>query len=63
VLRAGGPADAHIDLIFSLGASERRSQVDVDFEPGAGTTSDAARTVITALAALLRSNQPLSPTA
>ena len=59
-LVARGPDGEQVDVRFTLGVRGNRSQVGVDFQLGDGTDERAAKTVVTALVALLRAGQ--SPT-
>ncbi len=53
-LPARGPDGAGVDLVFAIGASHRRSQVDVLFE----RSGDAATAAVERIAALLTSDRP-----
>jgi MoaA/NifB/PqqE/SkfB family radical SAM enzyme len=54
---ARGPAGARVDVCFTLGVRENRSQVGVEFRPDAGTDPSKIRGAIDALVALLRTAQ------
>jgi MoaA/NifB/PqqE/SkfB family radical SAM enzyme len=54
-MRARGPGAAHVTVRFTLGARAGRSQVGVEFQPGATGDPAGVHAVIGDLAALLRS--------
>lgn len=54
---ARGPAGARVDVCFTLGVRENRSQVGVEFRPDDGTDPSTVRAAVDALIAVLRKAQ------
>jgi len=56
-LRTAGPSGKSIDLVFTLGTADRRSQVDLDFQPSENTDAHSAKAVIDCLVSLMNTDR------